>query len=214
MGNYCSVCHSIPLLGLLKSASPYSQLGCVLIRLDPQNSQETVWQLPSSCTLKHLCPISAIRSLLLICASLCCLGGKLHLWASLLMSLGRCCCVALGTMGTVKLVLSTVYFSRHLPGPCFKCLLLSPQKPTVFPCQMALVRSDPESYGAGQVSPFQSVPILELSPSKLLSEMLSTAHSTYKMGAVHMSLTGLLQNMQDLAQSFLITGNFAMIPLL
>lgn len=49
------------------------------------------------------------------------LGGKLdsslHLWASLLMSLGRCCCVALGTMGTVKLVLYTVYFSRHLPGP-------------------------------------------------------------------------------------------------
>lgn len=115
-------------------------------------------------------------------------------------------------MGTVKLVLSTVYFSWHLPGPCFKCLLLSPQKSTVFPCQMALVRSGPESYGAGQVSPFQSVPVLELSPTKLLSEMLSTAHSTCKMGAVHMSLTGLLQNMQDLAQSFLITGNFAMIP--
>lgn len=77
---------------------------------------------------------------------------------------------------------------------------------------MALVRSGPESYGAGQVSPFQSVPVLELSPTKLFSEMLSTAHSTCKMGAVHMSLTGLLQNMQDLAQSFLITGNFAMIP--
>lgn len=52
-----------------------------------------------------------------LCQPLLSLGGKLdsslHLWASLLMSLG--------TMGTAKLVLYTVYFSRHLPGPCFKC---------------------------------------------------------------------------------------------
>lgn len=69
-------------------------------------------------------PLSHLYDMLLapyLCHPLLSLGGKLdsslHLWASLLMSLGRCCCVALGTMGTVKLVLYTVYFSWHLPGP-------------------------------------------------------------------------------------------------
>lgn len=76
------------------------------------------------------------------------------------------------------------------PEPCFQGLLLSPQKPTVFPCRWP--KGGSESYGPGQVSPFQSVPVLELSPGKLLSEMLSTAHSICKMGAVHLSLTGLL----------------------
>lgn len=119
------------------------------------------------------------------------LDSSLPHWAFLLMSLGRRCCAALGTAGALELVLSAVCFPWHPQNPVFRasCCLL--KNLLSFPGRWP--KGGSESYGPGQVSPFQSVPVLELSPGKLLSEILSTAHSICKMGAVHLSLTGLLQ---------------------